>query len=406
MQEFYNSLTLDIQQNYNVTSPDFSKVIIGSKEPYRWGSSKKKYWLYINEYHTEKGDPFWVASYGVQNEGSFHTFKKNSHLKLNAAEKKQIDRVIKTRNTEIEKERAEVRKKAYLDFMQHWQSSSDFADPTHDYISGKVSIPYQARTLTTGYYAGDLILPMYNSKGEITGWQRLMHKNSVRTFKDDPNINKKYVFGTDMKSNSFLNLKPFKEADRVFITEGYATACSIQEAIEYPVIVAFTANHIANAIRGVREVNPDCFIVVAADLDSSETGQDVAKKAKDKFLNVDYILPVGLENNPDFFDQKRQKPKFDFNDVHVTLGIAELRKQLSFEVKEAPKLKYLGFDESKYYVYSEVSKQIVGLRPDQLKTPFIFRLVSDIDYWTKKYPGDDERLDTDCLLYTSDAADE
>lgn len=173
----------------------------------------------------------------------------------------------------------------------------------HEYLEKK-----RVKSYGTFIDSSFLIIPVRNNN-ELVGLQRIS-KNGEKTFYE----------GTIM-SASYHALSPFKDASIIHLSEGYATAATIQEAFpEVPSVMAFNANNLPKVAKYIREVNPSCEIVIFADKDSINklgyrTGEHYAQIACAQVTNCRYVLPdCGIIE------------KCDFNDV----GVEATRKQLNY----------------------------------------------------------------------------
>ncbi len=110
-----------------------------------------------------------------------------------------------------------------------------------------------------------LIIPLYNSTGEIQTLQKITPKGE-----------KKLYYGLSSSSVRYI----FQGNSRIFLCEGYATGASIHEATGATVVCAMFAGNlpkIAPEYKGA---------VIVADNDKSETGENAAKSCE----GCDYIL--------------------------------------------------------------------------------------------------------------------
>ena len=129
---------------------------------------------------------------------------------------------------------------------------------------------------------------------------------------------------------SYLELTPIKDASMCFLSEGYATACTIQEAFpNVPSVVAFNAGNLKNVVQYLKKLNSGLRIVICADKDPSGVSE-----AKAKECGIEYILPQALVGT-------------DFND----LGVIKTREQLGnlFEkielIEDEPKKQEINYKE-------------------------------------------------------------
>ena len=176
----------------------------------------------------------------------------------------------------------------------------------HEYLEKKRVKPYGTFIDSTF-----LIIPVMNNN-ELVGLQRIS-RNGEKTFYE----------GT-MMSASYHALSPFKDASIIHLSEGYATAATIQEAFPgTPSVMAFNANNLPKVAKYLRDQNPTSEIVIFADKDSINklgyrTGEHYAQIACAQVSNCRYVLPdCGIIE------------KCDFNDV----GVEATRRQFSNNVE-------------------------------------------------------------------------
>ncbi len=170
----------------------------------------------------------------------------------------------------------------------------------HTYLSNKKIEP------TKNIYAGNdntITVPLYNVDGRLKSAQYINENGEKRFAK---NTNKVGAF--HIVDGIVADLKATKS---VIIAEGYATAASINEAINYKdvkVIAAMSANNIEHTVKTITDKYPEMNIVIAADNDLNNKvgniGLNAANAARDKYKNVTVIVPKinGKEVAGDFND--------------------------------------------------------------------------------------------------------
>lgn len=157
-------------------------------------------------------------------------------------------------------------------------------------------LPYHLRKgvgLNGAMLDGDtLVIRITNIRGENVGTQTITHDGQKRF---SPGMDKEGAFGV-------IN-GPLK--DTCYITEGWATGCSVSEAMNgAPVVFGLDAGNLPKVVEQIKAAKPDIRIIVAADND--EKGIEAAEKT-----NLQYVMP--------------QEPGQDFNDVHAQFGLQKVR---------------------------------------------------------------------------------
>ena len=200
------------------------------------------------------------------------------------AEREQADKILT--------EKAE--KALYAKFMNKETVSE------HTYLSNKMIEP------TSNIYAGQdntITIPLFNVDGRLKSAQYIDENGEKRFAK---NTNKVGVFHIVEGTVSDL-----KSAKSIVIAEGYATAASINEALnnkDVKVIAAMSANNIEHTVKAITEKYPDMNIVIAADNDLTNKvgniGLNAANAVQNKYENVTVAVPKinGKEISGDFND--------------------------------------------------------------------------------------------------------
>ena len=145
---------------------------------------------------------------------------------------------------------------------------------------------------------GDLKIQIINSKGQIQGTQFI-----------DENGKKKFNHGLQYKGCFSVVNGPI--TDFAYISEGWATACSVTEATGKPCVFALNASNITNVVEELKAVKPNAKLIIAGDND--EAGIKACEKAFSDH-GVESIMPHG--------------EGLDWNDVWIARGAEYTRKAL------------------------------------------------------------------------------
>ncbi|UZA18164.1 ssDNA-binding domain-containing protein (plasmid) [Moraxella bovis] len=168
--------------------------------------------------------------------------------------------------------------------------------------------------------AGDLMIPAYDKDGNVTTIQTIgRDKNSFKSFLTD-----------GQKAGSFLVLGQPKNNEAILIAEGYATAATLYEQLNKPVIVAFDAGNLKSVALTVREHFPDSVLYMAADNDH-KTAREREALGHTSNLNTGIekateaaVAVGGYVVAPKFSEHDSGS---DWNDVLKDKGVVELRDQ-------------------------------------------------------------------------------
>ena len=323
---------------------------------------KKDETWYVGHTWDYKGRPMSSIRIGSWN-GSFNETSLRSwdYKEEDKSFKKKYADIVRESQAKLAIEAHENHKKC----IEKWKPIFDKASPAlnHEYLTHKGVNKYLARV----DFNGVLLIPCYNVNGFV-GVQMV--------FKDPESGNfvKKFSYGIEI-DGAICPLTPFLKADFCFLSEGYATAASVQEAFpEIPSICSFNAGNLEKAIATIRAKNPKIKIVIAADRDyKSHTGERYAKRCSSIFTDVIYKMPE-LDSND----------WSDFNDLHQFNSLEAVKKQLAFEESDFTSVKPLGYNGNMFYYTSSTFKQVLPLAAASHSKINFFSL-AEKKYWGKKY---------------------
>lgn len=206
-------------------------------------------------------------------------------LKINPTDLKEAEEETpEERERRIKRNEAE--KKARQDALEKAQDVWGKAKTdNHPYLERKKVEPFGTRVQD-----GKLLVPVFSPGGSLVSYQSI-----------DQDGTKKNAFGCSM--NGFFVLKEPSKNSRIIIAEGFATAASIQMALEKDsVVCAFGLSKISSVYEFYTTFDPEREIVVAGDKGAT-------------YGNLPVIYPDLKEGN-------------DFNDLHVKEGLDAVREQL------------------------------------------------------------------------------
>ncbi len=186
----------------------------------------------------------------------------------------------------------------------------------HAYLSGKGLKPCPGLKLA---HDGRLMVPVYGSDGKLVSLQYIANDGE-----------KRFLTGGRKKGGFFVIKGKFSP---LFICEGVATGLSIGESTKGTVLCAFDAGNLEPVAAFVRQKFPSREIVICADDDHANPENPGVNKATAAALAVDALIAVPHFQEP--FDGTG-KPRTDFNDLHQTEGVDQVREQLARAVKPEP----------------------------------------------------------------------
>lgn len=200
-----------------------------------------------------------------------------------------------------------------------WASMS--ASGSSEYLKRKQAIPINIK-----YGCGLIALPIVDFSGKIWGLQKI-YDNGDKKFSSG--VNKRGNFGIiGCEINNLVSLNNF---NYIYVAEGYATANSIYQATNIPVVIAFDCYNLMSVVENLRKNLFNTQIIICADNDAykfENIGINKAKEIVDKIDNTIFKSPT--------FKDISTKPT-DFNDLAVLSGLSEVKEQLtSTELIEQP----------------------------------------------------------------------
>lgn len=175
-------------------------------------------------------------------------------------------------------------------------------------------------------YTGVLLIPLRDALRKIWNLQGVFPE-PVQWSPDGDYRDKAFLFGGRKAGLWFPVGKPNSEtAPTVVLAEGFATAASVHEATELPVLVCFDAGNLQPVGREFRRVMPEGRAVFAADNDQNaaaergcNTGVEKARAAAQAIGGI-FVVPQ--------FRDLSSKPT-DFNDLLQLEGVEAVRAQFA-----------------------------------------------------------------------------
>lgn len=257
----------------------------------------KNGWYISGEYCTKIGD--FASGYEelikISELDSEYNFISAEKIK----EKQEIARLL-----EIEELKE---KKIHCDELWNKNYNEDILQETCDYLIKKKIGLYNAKIANN-----TLIVPIYDIEDlKICGIQYITCEK------------KRFLLGSKKKTHfGCVGFMPedIKDIKEFYMAEGYATAYSIYEATNKPVIIAIDCGNIIDCCRIFSNLGKN--IIICADKDKTGTGEKKAREANNLFpLNTSVLVAEPKEGK-------------DFNDILCFEGIDILKKQLRIESED------------------------------------------------------------------------
>ena len=360
---FLQKISREINKRYSCID-DISNLVADGKIK-RFDLEKRGdtcLWIAAHEW-TYKGNTYYSAVWGNWKDGSeYHVNSFSDNPKEAPKEvREQITKAKEENKKAVEDEKAKKNQSCREKWFPIYSRAK--LEP-HEYLQKKMIEPFLARVDEYG----TLLVPIWSHDGSFEGVQRIFR---------DPvsgDMEKRYSSGIKIQG-SFCPFGNIRNAEFVFVCEGFATAASVHMATGHAAIMAMSANNLLHAARALRAINPNCKIIFAADRDKNGTGEKYAKKACEALANAIYKMPTFSVQNEKWTD---------YNDLHVFEGIDRVRSQLQVDESDFIEIVPLGFYESKNYYFVSHKKQIIELGKSDHTAPTLL-LNAPAKYWGNKY---------------------
>ena len=210
---------------------------------------------------------------------------------LNNKQQREIKAKIREANRKRKQELQQQYIKAADDAQAMWNQSAEVL--FHPHLKNKRVLPFDIRQRNNL-----LIIPLHDTDQKVWSYQSI-----------DENGNKRFMKDGKVKSN-FYQIGEIK--DQVFIAEGFATAATLNQKLNAPVIVAFNAGNLKAVTIAIALKYPQVKITIAADNDTNTDGNPGLTKGREAAASVGAVLIY-----PDFNDIDGEGS--DFND-YVNAG--------------------------------------------------------------------------------------
>jgi phage/plasmid primase-like uncharacterized protein/KaiC/GvpD/RAD55 family RecA-like ATPase len=229
------------------------------------------------------GDGIPAGRFGCWRAGIEVTWRADVGRKLTEFEEMAHARRIN--ESKVLREAAQERQhKVASDTVEKIWLSGVAAHPDHPYLKRKGIQTHGLRT--TG--DGRLMVPLYDADGTLSTLQYI-----------DEDGGKLYHPG-GQTGGKFWMVGSLDEPGTLFVAEGFATAATIHETTDRPVVVAYSASNLVPVTGTLREMyGATQDIVIVADHDNSGVGQRYAEQASAKY-GARMVMPPILGDANDY----------------------------------------------------------------------------------------------------------
>lgn len=350
---------LNSEINHNLNSAPPSIDLDNTYKRFDVGTKNNKAGWYIGKEWNYNGKPYFAVTYGAWNQGN-EKFRFVSWSKEEELTNKGFKKEIKLLDEKLKEEEENLQAERYEKIMENFKSFTPLVTNDNKYLQKK-----QVSTFTGLYQdtSRNLIVPVYeNFNKKICGYQRIY-----------PN-RKSFPIGQKIQGNFFLFGDAF-DSNFVYLCEGIATAATIFEVTGVPTVSCFNAGNIPNVIMKIKSELSGKSVVIACDNDKSKTGYNFAVKAKRRFGNAIILKPdFGTPNTT----------LSDFNDLFLSEGFDETKKQLTVNEDDFLTVDFLGRDATQYYFYSSRDKTVRAYGFDKIRAGHLVELAKE-SYFAQKF---------------------
>lgn len=287
--------------------------------PKRKGCGKAgKWWYWLRSWRPDAGGCFVVGKYGSYKTGESRKVEVDWRP-LADAERLRMSAERAAAKLKADKSRQQEAELAALGAADLWRRAARTG--TSQYLERKGVAPEACRYLPDGSIVVPLLRYDLPREEALRAVQRIY-----------PDGSKRFTKGF-AKPGCALRLGEARPGYVVLICEGYATGLTLRMATDHQlaVYVALDAGNLAHVAPIVRELHPDCRLLICADDDYrtrnhagdlSNTGRTAARAIARQVVGCDIVWPA--------FPRVGRGPKdTDFNDLQQLQGLATVQRQLA-----------------------------------------------------------------------------
>lgn len=266
----------------------------------------------------------WMQNFSA---GEKHTWVASGHTLTKEqleAQRAEIARKREERQRLILEQQHKTAREAHTEWI-----AQDWASADNPYLQAKGVQPFGVREDVDG----TLLVPVMTVDKELRGLQTI-----------SPEGEKRFMYGMEKNGNFHMIADPDKDLSKdlvqgeIILAEGYATGATLHMATEKPVAVAFDAGNLEPVAKKLREKFPNAAITICADNDHKHTrktpdgvehwnkGVELAQRAAQE-VGGKVVVPI-------FTDEERGKGLTDFNDLHQSRGLDEVKRQVGLVLQK------------------------------------------------------------------------
>lgn len=287
--------------------------------PKRRGCGKKgKWWYWLRTFRPDAGGCYVVGRFGSYKSGTSEKVEIDWRP-LADAERLRMSAERAAAKLQADAQRQQEAELAALGAVDLWLHARKYGDSA--YLTRKGVNGEACRYLPDGSIVIPLLRYDLPREQALRGVQRIFGDGAKRFTKGFA------------KTGCALRLGDVLPGRIILVCEGYATGLTLRMACERecPVYVALDAGNLAHVVPLLRELHPDCHILICADDDYrtvdqvtgklNNPGRTMARKVAREVEHCDFLWPS-------FATATRGPKDTDFNDLHARQGLAAVSRQL------------------------------------------------------------------------------
>jgi putative DNA primase/helicase len=270
------------------------------------------YFAYTGLLHS--GQYYLYCSYGSWSDGSEFEYKSweessNKISYLSAIERKELQAKIEENKRLVSIEQKKRHEEAAEKAKALWERSSSAG--SHPYLKEKGVQAYGLR-----FNDRSLLIPLKNMEGKINSLQFI--------YQEDGKFLKRFLTGGE-KRGCFHLIGEIQQDSLICVVEGYATGASWHEATLCPTLIAFDSGNLSAVVQALRSRYPSNQILIVGD-DDAGAKVNVGRQKATHVAEANHCLCIFPQFKVQHHDSMG-KAFTDFNDLHVSHGLEEIRIQ-------------------------------------------------------------------------------
>ncbi len=288
---------------------------------------KKKAWFRLFEYTTRSGAVVVNGVFGYKDE-HWHVEDDGSFQAMSQEEREAARLEWERKEREHQARQAQARQWAANRAKQQWTGAAREGESAY-LVRKLVARPESVRFMADG----NVILPLIRyDEARLVGSQKIA-----------PDGVKRFNGGMEkIGAACRLGEEPV-DGDLILLAEGYATATTGREAVDYrhPVYMALDSGNLLPVARILRNKYPSSPLLLLADDDylpkengdPNHVGEEKARAAAGAVGNAAMVMPTFTARRRQTRDDESLPKLTDFNDLHCAEGIEPARQQLAAAIE-------------------------------------------------------------------------